>query len=106
MEEKISTRIVIIILFVLLIAAFLLVPITANSTNDYADEAKPSSQSAKILVFRLDNGVVSLYDNDKAIKSYDIDISLLPGEDVKLLYEGIVVKSEAEADMLAEDFDG
>lgn len=65
-----------------------------------------SSQEERTYEIRLDNNIVYLFENNKKVKKYDIDITVLPGEDIEILLDGINVKSISEADIIAEDYDG
>lgn len=78
-----------------------------TQTPESSDSPKQNAVTEQdILQVKLtDNGVV-LIRNEEILKVYDIQPSILPGEDILLLREGISVDSESEADSLAENFDG
>ena len=59
-----------------------------------------------VYIVKSEDNSVFLFKNGDAVKEYDIDIRLLPGNDIKRLTDGITVESESAADRLAEDYDG
>ena len=63
-------------------------------------------QKASDLFLVIDNNTLVLLENGNILKSYDIEISVLPSEDILLLSNGIKVKDVSEADEIAENFDG
>ena len=69
---------------------------------------QPSTESKaqeKYVLTINDNKLRLILDND-TIKEYDVNINVLPGEDIKLLMDGIIVNDIQEADSIAENFDG
>ncbi len=84
--------------------------ILATSNNDTStrihENEVSSAEKEKSYMIKLLDSKVSLYESNTVIKEYDINPGLLPGEDILLLSNGIVVKSISEADSIAEDFDG
>lgn len=74
--------------------------------EDYNSDNSQKSVSDNEYVIRAKDNAVYLYDGNKVIKEYDINPLLLPSEDYEMLLNGIPVQSIANADMLAEDFDG
>lgn len=99
MNKKIWVRISII--SALLVICFILVFITNNNYKPETDEP-----DEKTYVIRINDDTVCLFENEKIIKKYNIDITVLPGEDIEILLKGINVDDVSEADMLAEDYDG
>ena len=71
--------------------------ITSKSTTEFSENT---------MKIQLIDSKVHLLLNDSIIKTYEIVPEILPGEDILLLSNGIIVDSEAEADSIVEDFDG
>ena len=105
MQLKLPLKITILCILALLFSFFIIYPHTTNANNE---PLIYESKTNKERIFRLksvDNKVY-LFENTTIIKEYDINPMLLPPEDIKLLSDGIILNSMAEADSLAEDFDG
>ena len=81
---------------------------TVSILNQKSEETSKNNNVIPICEYsvQIKNNKIVLLENDKILKEYEINISLLPGEDLVLLSEGIKVNSIKEADKLAEDFDG
>ncbi len=92
------------IAFLLLIAVIFLS--AAPDREDNSETKMKIPQQADNYEIRLSDMQVKLFKNGVAVKTYEIQPNLLPGEDILLLTDGIKVESVAEADLLAEDFDG
>lgn len=60
----------------------------------------------KILSLRLVDNDLFLFEDDRIIKSYEINAVVLPSDDILILTNGIEVKDISEADSIAENFDG
>ena len=69
-------------------------------------QRRPPSPKENNLILIIDNDVLVLRENDHILKFYDVNISVLPSEDILLLSNGINVNSVSEADEIAENFDG
>ena len=81
------------------------IPKSRTDENENVNEiAVP--QKANNLILIIDNNVLVLLENDHILKFYDVNISVLPSEDILLLSNGINVNSVSEADEIAENFDG
>ena len=87
----------------LILSAVILLTQTPESSDSLGQNAVTEQDILQVKL--TDNGVV-LIRNEEILKVYDIQPSILPGEDILLLREGISVDSESEADSLAENFDG
>lgn len=87
----------IILITTLCLTAFIL---TLKDNNQINEEVE------KTYTVKIYENFVYLFENDKIIKQYDIDISVLPGDDIELLIKGIKVDSVSDADLIAEDYDG
>ena len=64
----------------------------------------PQKETDLFLI--INNNTLVLLENGNILKSYDVEISVLPSEDILLLSKGIKVKDVSEADEIAENFDG
>lgn len=107
MPDKIKRRITIIVLFILLAAVLLLLPLFSKEPETIPpSDIESSSANEDILTLRLYENELCLFQNRKVLKKYDVNPAVLPGEDVKQLSDGINVASVAEADTIAEDYDG
>ena len=101
MAKKLKIR-----LFSLALAVISVVILLTDNTKCNIPAGENRETSNEIYVVRLTDSGVALLKNEEIIKIYDIQPSVLPGEDILLLYEGISVNSVSEADSLAENFDG
>lgn len=101
MDKKLKIR-----LFSLALLVISVVILLTDNTKGNIPAGENRETSNEIYVVRLTDSGVALLKNEKIIKIYDIQPSVLPGEDILLLYEGISVNSVSEADSLAENFDG
>ena len=95
-----------IFLLTLLILLSVIIVSSSNNINTKTSENEEISSKTNEYTLKLENEKVVLFEGDKIIKQYDIILSVLPGEDIELLLNGIKVNSIAEADHLAEDYDG
>lgn len=93
-------------LFSLALLVISVVILLTDNTKCNIPAGEHRETSNEIYVVRLTDSGVALLKNEEIIKIYDIQPSVLPGEDILLLYEGISVNSVSEADSLAENFDG
>lgn len=66
----------------------------------------PKTQEEHKFLLTISNNTLCLFDNNLIIKEYDVNISVLPSEDILLLTNGISVENVSEADSIAENFDG
>ena len=64
------------------------------------------SKTQEKYVLTITENKLRLILNDDTVKEYDVNINVLPGEDIKLLMDGIIVNDIQEADSIAENFDG
>lgn len=64
------------------------------------------SKTQEKYVLTITENKLRLILNDDTVKEYDVNINVLPGEDIKLLLDGIIVDGIQEADSIAENFDG
>ena len=101
---KNNTVIRIVTVLIVLSCLFILFSVQSSKSEpiDLPQEKVESSR----LYLKLYEDEVCLIKDDKIIKKYEIDITLLPGEDILSLTQGIEIATHAEADLLAEDFDG
>lgn len=96
---------------ILILTAFFVMIITGLSMFKigkqayYPPESSSESQSHEYVI-KSEGNSVYLFDNGTAVKEYDINVLVLPSEDYELLLNGIKADSIAEADTIAEDFDG
>ena len=89
----------------LILSSVILFSIPKNETCENINEiSSPQKEDSLLLV--IDNNTLVLYESENIIKSYDINLSVLPSDDILLLSNGIRVKNIAEADEIAENFDG
>ena len=95
-----------IFLLTLLILLSVIIVSSSNNINTKTSENEEISLKTNEYTLKLENEKVVLFEGDKIIKQYDIILSVLPGEDIEMLLNGIKVNSIAEADHLAEDYDG
>ena len=95
-----------IFLLTLLILLSIIIVSSSKNINTKTLENEEISSKTNEYTLKLENEKVVLFEGDKIIKQYDIILSVLPGEDIELLLNGIKVNSIAEADHLAEDYDG
>ena len=95
-----------IFLLTLLILLSIIIVSSSKNINTKTLENEEISSKTNEYTLKLENEKVVLFEGDKIIKQYDIILSVLPGEDIELLLNGIKVNSIAEADYLAEDYDG
>ena len=90
---------------ILILSSITVFSIPKSRTDENVNEiAVP--QKANNLILIIDNDVLVLLENDHILKFYDVNISVLPSEDILLLTNGINVNSVSEADEIAENFDG
>lgn len=75
-----------------------------NSNNEPTTNS--SSNTENSFELKLIQDELFLLNSNKTIKKYEINPKVLPSEDILQLIEGIKVKDEEEADLLAENFDG
>ena len=95
-----------IFLLTLLILLSVIIVSSSKNINTKTLENEEISSKTNEYTLKLENEKVVLFEGDKIIKQYDIILSVLPGEDIEMLLNGIKVNSIAEADHLAEDYDG
>ena len=95
-----------IFLLTLLILLSIIIVSSSKNINTKTLENEEISSKTNEYTLKLENEKVVLFEGDKIIKQYDIILSVLPGEDIEMLLNGIKVNSIAEADHLAEDYDG
>ncbi len=103
MEEKLKLRIFSVLFLTVLITIFLGQKSFRTESNNITND---SYDTKEYYIIKIVDSKVSLLKENIIIKSYDIQPSILPGEDIKILSEGIIVDSVSEADRIAEDFDG
>ncbi len=96
------------IIFMLALTLLLSFVIISRSNKINTKVSDNGEINSKIIEYtlKLEDEKVVLFEGDRIIKQYDVVLSVLPGEDIELLIKGIKVKSVAEADCLAEDYDG
>lgn len=100
LKKKIS---IFMLILSLIFSIFLVTVIKDNTVKTEKNNIKVSENQYQI---KLESGKIVLLENDKIIKEYNINTSILPGEDLITLSQGITVNSIEAADKLAEDFDG
>ena len=99
-------RIIITSITILLLSCVIILSIPKTSKNtEKANKVIPKNDESSFVLKLYDDELV-LYENENIIKRYDVTISVLPSEDIFLLSNGIKVKDVAEADAVAENFDG
>ncbi len=104
MSRNLKIRTVILGIILILSVAFLVICFLPKNENPN-DTSSGTKISTEYIIKLHENDIV-LFENEKIIKYYDINPSVLPGEDLTLLIKGITVNTVAEADKIAEDFDG
>lgn len=90
---------IIVVIFLCIIPAF-----SSCKNSDTKTKIESSAQDNYVLTIK--DNTLCLLNNKELIKEYNVNISVLPGEDLKLLVEGIPVKNLSDADSIAENFDG
>lgn len=90
------------IIFLLIITFILLLCSCDNQGNTSSSEINRQHE----FVLSISNNTLCLFDNNSIIKAYDVNLSVLPSEDILLLTNGISVENISEADSIAENFDG
>lgn len=94
-------------LIMLLLLTIVLGILTFTQKSDNSDENNSiNTYTTNIFTLKIINNELCLQNNDKTVKKYEINPSVLPSEDIYLLTQGICVKDESEADSIAENFDG
>ena len=108
MPDFLNRRITILIVFLVFILVLLLVSLETNDNNSQSTNNHDNSSSVlqSSMVLKIHENYLCLIANNEILKRYNVDLSVLPGEDLKALYDGINVESVEEADINAEDFDG
>ena len=91
---------------ILLLSSLIVISIPKTAENTKNTDININEEENKTLCLKLDNETLVLFENEKIIKKYEISISVLPGDDIFLLTEGIIVSDITEADSIAENFDG
>lgn len=104
MLQKLWLRIAALLILAAVFVMLLCMPSTIEKPKD--NDVSKSQTDNSDYVLKLQDSKVSLLKDDKIIKTYDIIPSLLPGEDILSLTKGIEVADIAQADSIAEDFDG
>ncbi|MBQ1187241.1 MAG: hypothetical protein IIX54_06120 [Clostridia bacterium] len=87
----------------LLIFTFILSLCACDSQKTNINE--PDVKNSNFVLIIEDN-TLCLKDNEMTVKKYETNISVLPSEDILILTNGIEVENIAEADSIAENFDG
>lgn len=100
MKNQIKFRKILTILLILLMFTLF-----SCKSNDKPTKNTPS-KTENSFELKLIEDQLFLLNAEKTIKKYEINPKVLPSEDILLLIEGIKVKDEEEADLLAENFDG
>ncbi len=91
----------------LLISALTVLVITTILVGFISYETQDNAQTDdNVYTIIADDQSVMLKYNDKVIKIYDINVSVLPPQDVMNLQNGIIVSSPEDADRIIEDYDG
>ena len=95
-------------LYILTCAVITAVTLTVTSILINRSSSKTVSKisTANNYCVKMVGSNIYLFENNEIIKKYDINVSLLPGQDQLRLIEGIKVSSISDADLLAEDYDG
>ncbi len=106
MPDIIRKRIAVILLFILLAISLFLLPMLSSDQDATPSSRANSGSENATLTLKLYDNTLCLFENREIIKKYDVSPSVLPGEDLEMLINGITVKSVAEADSVAEDYDG
>lgn len=92
---------------ILLISALTVLVITTILVVLISYETHDNTQTDdNVYTIIADDQSVMLKYNDKVIKIYDINVSVLPPQDVMNLQNGIIVSSPEAADRIIEDYDG
>ncbi len=92
--------------FQLLLTILLIMFTLVSCQNSNEPTTNSSSNTENSFELKLIQDELFLLNYNKTIKKYEINPKVLPSEDILLLIEGIKVKDEEEADLLAENFDG
>lgn len=106
MPDIIKKRIAVTLLFILLAISLFLLPILSNEQDAPPSSSAESGTENNTLTLKLYDNTLCLFENREIVKKYEVNPSVLPGEDLGILSRGITVKSIAEADSIAEDYDG
>ena len=104
MSQYVKRSLIIAFFIIITTATLLFILFMSESPSDRP--ATIDSPVKTVLQLRLENNKLYLFSNSEIIKEYDINQSVLPGEDIKLLLDGITVETESDADEVAENFDG
>lgn len=88
-------------IFILTILAIFIICLFITAYND-----KPTIEEKEEYKLIVIDEKIRLLNIDKIIKTYDINLNVLPPTDIKKLYDGITVSSVAEAETIIEDYDG
>lgn len=104
MSESLKRRTVILGLIFILLITFIV--ICFLPTNEKPDNTPSNIKTTTEYIVKLHENKIALFENEKIIKYYDINPTVLPGEDLSILVKGITVNTIAQADKIAEDFDG
>ena len=92
--------------FLLMLTVLLIIFIFSACQNSNEPTTKNSSNKENRFELKLIEDELYLLNFNKTIKKYEINPNVLPSEDILVLIEGIKVKDEEEADLMAENFDG
>ncbi len=107
MKDVSKQKLCIIILCVTTVLNFFLVSRMTNVPEKKIEgDTYPKVKYETNYIIALENDKVVLKRNGTAIKEYDVNITLLPGEDILILTEGVSFETIGEADMFMEDYDG
>ena len=93
-----------ILLCATILSSVIAIIIPKSENAEVSFEKKVNNENNLILIIK-ENSLL-LISEETIIKTYDINPSVLPGEDIYLLTKGITVSSISEADEVAENFDG
>lgn len=106
MKEAIKQRIYILILSITTaLTLFFLPRMTSKPEEKIDSDIAPKVNVETIYRIELNNDKVVLMRDGALIKEYDVNISLLPGEDILILTKGVSFNSLGEADIFMEDYD-
>ena len=106
MQNNSNKHIIITASILLVIITFAILPLFTKSGGNITSTKEPDVSSYTEMKLTIFNNELCLIIGSSVSKKYDVDISVLPGEDILILKNGISVKTISEADSIAEDYDG
>ena len=106
MKDVVKQRVYILILSITTALSIFFLPRITNTPEEKIDSnAAPKVSVETTYRIELNNDKIVLMRDNTLIKEYDVNISLLPGEDILILTEGVSFSSLREAEAFMEDYD-